>query len=633
MPASLEGARRRDPRHPAPVTSTAVVFARSAISALVASFLLQTACSPRGFNADHEDIVLIVVDTLRADHLGAYGYGRDTSPRIDRFARQGTLFENAWSAAPWTLPSVMSIMTSRYPSNHRVENDGLKLSARIVPVAEALQNEGFTTGAFVSHVYVAGPFGFARGFGTFEDFGVSRPGYRLEAGLEPTADRVTDAALSWIGRQGRAPVFLFVHYFDPHWPYAPPNEYRERFPSAYGGPLDAAYDSISKFQDQRVPIPEDYRRFLVDRYDGEIRFVDDQIGRLMDGILASGRGARAWILLTADHGEEFKDHGSMGHGRWLYEESIRVPLVIGRAAPAAAPTGPGAPASGTARRVTWPVSGIDLYPTILDLAGLRPQAGLQGVTLVDQLRPGRAARAAMGAGHTRPPSNDRPLVSETVRLNAYRKAVRIGALKMIQFMDENRSELYDLEVDPLERQDLSGGRPEDRRRLARVLFTQVDVLSGGWNMRWSSDGRKRRYQGRLRTSGIFRTVVPLSRDSPTYVITHGDTLTFDDAVQAEAGGLAFTTAPSEASVEFDLRIDGKPLPGSVSLGGNGDRPPTMPFTLAGLPPTEAAFVKPSFREGSDVGFYIWRLRPAEPDQEIILDDEIRERLRSLGYVD
>src|SRR5439155_1280653 len=120
-----------------------------------------------------------------------------TSPRIDALARQATVFDSAWSAAPWTLPSVMSIMTSRLPSSHRVENDGLKLGADVPTLAETMRRAGYSTGAFVSHVYVSSIFGFDRGFETFEDFGVSRPSYRPEARMEPAADRVTDSALAW----------------------------------------------------------------------------------------------------------------------------------------------------------------------------------------------------------------------------------------------------------------------------------------------------------------------------------------------------------------------------------------------------------------------------------------------------
>jgi arylsulfatase A-like enzyme len=578
--------------------------------ALPAALVVVLAC-PGRFDPAHEDVVLIVVDTMRADHLGVYGYDRGTTPRLDGLARQGTVFDAAWSAAPWTLPSVMSIMTSRYPSSHRVENDGMKLAAETPILAETLKHAGYSTGAFVSHVYVSSTFGFGRGFETFEDFGLSQPGYRLEAGMEPRADRVTDAALGWLDRQERRPLFLFVHYFDPHWPYDPPERLRAAFPDEYHGPLDATYDSISKFQDPRVPLPADYRRFLVDRYDGEIRFVDEQIGRLLDGLVASGRGPRTWVIVTADHGEEFKDHGSMGHGRRLYEEVARVPMMVARPSPSGA----------AATRVDAPVSGIDLFPTIADLAGAATPAGVQGTSLAPLVR---------GAGTA--PAGDRPLVCETIRLNAHLKAVRRGPLKLIQSMDENRTEMYDLTADPGERVDLSERRPEDRLALVRALFSQVDFLSGGWNVRWSSDGRKHRFQGQIRTKGIFRTVVPLFRDRGKYVLSSPSTLDFTDADQTGASGLSFTLAPDDSAAEFYLLIDGETQPERVFLGGKEHRPTSLPFPLQGRPLVEEAYQKPPRADGKDLGFFIWRLRPASPDQGVVLDDEIRERLRSLGYV-
>ncbi len=592
---------------------------RAALPAAIAALIAILSCAPGPDVAGRPDVLLVVIDTLRADHLGAYGSVRPTSPRLDALASRGVVFENAWATAPWTLPSLMSIHTGLYPSDHRVENDGLRLADDVPTLAQALRAAGYETAAFVSHVYASAPFGFDRGFGTFEDFGISRPGYRLEAGMEPNADEVTEAALEWLARPRRAPLFLFVHYFDPHWPYAPPAEYRDLFPSAYDGPLDATYDSISRFLDPAAPLPDGYGGYLRARYDGEIRFVDDALGRLLDALAARARADRTWVIVTADHGEEFKDHGSMGHGRQLYEESIRVPLVI--APPAVRGRGGDRPAGeGAGRRVAYPVSGVDVMPTILDLAG-SPAEGAQprGLSLLPVVR-GDA------------PTGRRPLVSETIRLNAYRKALRLEPLKLIHFMGEDRSELYDLDADRRETRDLAGSRPEDRRALLSTLFREVDLLSGGWNLSWTGDGRPARFQGQLVTEGIFRTVVPLLGIAGHYDIEMGRTLRFSDVDQSDAGGLSFTTAPADARVTFHLLIDGEADAARVHLGGERARPSGMPFTL-GAPNHEAAYVRPPQASGRERAFFLWRNRPAGLDQEIVLDDEIRERLRSLGYID
>jgi arylsulfatase A-like enzyme len=585
--------------------------------------LVVAACGGPPLDPARPDLVLVVVDTLRADHLGCYGYPRPTSPRIDALAGRGTVFDAAWAAAPWTLPSIMSIMTSLYPSVHRVENDGLRLGEGTATLASLLRDGGYATGGFVAHVYASAAFGFDRGFDRFEDFGLSRPDYRLEAGMEPTADTVTGKALDWLQEQRGKPVFLFVHYFDPHWPYAPPERFRTLFPTPQRDERDAAYDAISRYLDPLVPIPDDYRRFLIDRYDGEIRFVDEQIGRLLDGLGKAGRADRTWIVVTGDHGEEFKDHGSMGHGRRLYEEVVRVPLVV--VGPGAAGSRPGDAAPSI--RIQVPVSGIDLAPTLLDLAGRTPlPAGLHGRSLRGLMSP---TTQATSPG----PAPDRTLLSETMRLNAFGKAVRSGAWKLIHSMDENRSELYDLAADPGERRDRADERPDERRLLMQAMFAEADLLSGGWNLRWSSDGRPHRFAGRVTTAGMFRSVVPLFRERGKYVLKQGNTLEFSDDGQAGWSGLSFTTTPYEAPATFYLEVDGQAAPERIVLGGLAARPPSMPFTLEGSPGSEAAFGRPERTALPGGQFSLWRTRPATPDQPMTLDDDTRERLRSLGYVD
>jgi hypothetical protein len=447
--------------------------------------------------------------------------------------------------------------------------------------------------------------------------------------MEPAADRVTGKALAWLREQRGKPVFLFVHYFDPHWPYAPPERFRSLFPTPPRDDREAAYDAISRYLDPLVPIPDDYRRYLIDRYDGEIRFTDEQIGRLLDGLREAGRADRTWIVVTGDHGEEFKDHGSMGHGRRLYEEVVRVPLVV--AGPGAADARP--EDAVRAVRSPVPVSGIDLAPTLLDLAGRRPlPAGLHGRSLRGLIHPAAPAPGttpAAGPG----PSVDRTLLSETMRLNAFGKAVRSGSWKLIHSMDENRSELFDLAADPGERRDRADERPDELRLLMQAMFAEADLLSGGWNLRWASDGRPRRFAGRVTTAGMFRSVVPLFRERGKYVLKQGNTLEFSDDGQAGWSGLSFTTTPYAAPATFYLEVDGKPALGRVFLGGLAASPSSMPFTLEGSPGSEAAFGRPERAAAPGGQFSLWRTRPATADQPMTLDEDTRERLRSLGYVD
>ena len=653
------------PLHRGPLVAAAARL-RGRIAALAAVTALCAAACGTPPDPTRPDIVLVVVDTLRADRLGVYGYPSTpgpTSERIDRLAKQGVVFDAAWGAAPWTLPSVMSIVTGRTPSSHKVENDGLRLGSDVPTLAHLLEERGYATGGFVSHIYVTAPFGFDRGFERFDDFGLTRPGYRPEARMEPDAKKVTDAALAWLRRQAGRPVFLMVHYFDPHWPYEPPEDARARFPTTYAGPLDAGWDSISRFQDPSVPLPADYREFLSKRYDGEIAFVDQQIGRLIDGLDGARRARRAWVFVTADHGEEFKEHGSIGHGRQMYEEVVRVPLVVsgppfvatatsraggGAGAAGGQDAGGGAGAAASGARIAIPVSGIDLLPTIAEIAGAPVPAGVEGRSLLPLMR--AAAPQLIGstpppdAGAVTPevgriPTGERPVFSETVRLNAYRRAVRTGDLKLIHAMDENRSEVYDLGADPGERHDLGTARPEDRARLTRLLFARPDLLAGGWNVRWRGDGRGRRFDGRITTTGVFRSVVPLFHDSGAYRLERPDTLTFADLDQEADGGIVFTVAPETATVTFDLRVDGRARPEGVLVGGEGLPAAQIPLALDGAAVGGPVFVPPALAAGPGstrpprVVYLLWRTRPAAADQSVTLDDETRERLRALGYID
>jgi hypothetical protein len=273
------------------------------------------------------------------------------------------------------------------------------------------------------------------------------------------------------------------------------------------------------------------------------------------------------------------------------------------------------------------VSGIDLFPTLMDLAGVETVTpGLQGHSF-----------APLILGDQRVESGEslrgRSLVSETLRLNAYKKAIRRDALKLIRFVNENRSELYDLDADPREKRDLSAMRPELRRDLVRELFTEVDLLSGAWNLTWNSDGEKRRFQGQIRTTGSFRSIVPLFEEEGKYVIERGNTLSFTDNDQTSDSGMTFTTVPYGAPVTFYLMVDGAVAEEQVYLGGHRAHPRDMPFTLEGDPASGAAFVRPPLEAGVEVGFCLWRTRRAGPDQDVPLDERLRERLRSLGYVD
>ena len=551
------------------------------------------------------NLILILVDTLRFDHLHANGYPRETSPSLDALARRGVLFEQAITAAPWTLPSSMSLLTGRLPSAHHVENYRMKLSPSIPTLAEVLKSAGYATSAVVSHIYVGRPFGFERGFDRFEDFGISKD-YRFEAGLEPKAERVTERALEEVRSVKGRPFFLFVHYFDPHWDYDPPPPFDTRFTGPYAGALTGKYKSFSEFALPDRPLPAADVQHLVDLYDGEIAYTDSQIGRLLEGLDQDGVAGRSVVVVVSDHGEEFKEHGSLGHGRNLYDEVTRVPLIVTDFRQ-----------SGGGRRVQEQVRSIDVFPTLCALAQVLPPRGIQGESLVPYLTQGSPG--------------SRPAISETIRFDAYRKSYRQPGAKLIVGLENNSREYYDLKSDPSEHENRWKERAVEALAMEQALFEQVEVLEGGWNLRWSSDGSPRRFSGSIETDGLITGLVPLFPEAGRHRVSRGKRIDFDLEGVMRSGGISFTLDPPNAYVGFSLALDGKERKDRIFVGGQRTLPPALPFSFSGNAPAEV-LQKPAFTSGRDLGFFLWKSPGPSREEAAELTEAMKERLRSLGYL-
>ena len=397
---------------------------RSQLAAITAGLALLAAlpaCRPaaRPPSAARPNVLLITLDTVRADHLGCYGARAASTPTLDALAASGVRFAAAVAHAPLTAPSHASILTSRTPLGHGVRDNGAYvLPEGVRSVAEDFRAAGYKTAAFVSGFPLTRRFGFDRGFETYDDHLPRGSDPRRTAYVERNAAGTTDAALQWIDATAASgPFFLWVHYFDAHAPYEPPAEFVARTGSAYAG---------------------------------EIAFVDSQIARLT-GRIESAAPGRTLMLVTADHGESLGEHGEDTHGIFLYDATLRVPFVI------AGPSVPAAQVSGTVAR------GIDVAPTLLDLAGVEVPA-LEG----------RSLRPALSGGRMQ----DAPTYSESLHpLLQYGwaplHALRTDRYKMIE---APRPELYDLERDAQETSDraaadparLEGLRGELRKMMATV---------------------------------------------------------------------------------------------------------------------------------------------------------------------
>ena len=296
-----------------------------------------------------KNVVLISIDTLRADHVGVYGYKKKTTPNIDRLAAQSLRFAQAYSSSNWTLPAHAGMMTGLMSTGHGAieRQDAIRAEAPVL--AERLSAAGLATAAFTSHVYVSDRFGFERGFQTF-DYKQSAPG-----------NEVTDKALRWLdGPRGGKNFFLFLHYFDVHLPYGKPYAPVKRFVSSpeCRGPIQwgtLAATAVAR-EWNRLPCFQEL-------YDADIAFVDEQVGRMIDHLKQAGVFDDTLIIVTSDHGELFGEHNGAGHGLTMFDPEIRVPLIV------RFPRGAGGPAV-----VSSLVSTIQLAPTIMEALGLPPFA-------------------------------------------------------------------------------------------------------------------------------------------------------------------------------------------------------------------------------------------------------------------
>ncbi|MCU0224421.1 MAG: sulfatase-like hydrolase/transferase [Acidobacteria bacterium] len=425
-------------------------------------------------------LLVITLDTVRADRLGAYGHAAAATPRLDRLAREGALVEGAQAVAPLTLPAHASLFTGLYPPAHGVrDNADFVLPASVTTLAEVLAARGYRTAAVVGAAVLARTQGLDQGFASYDEPGMApaeKPSAAAGKGaagkspasatlrpiVERRASEVTDRALAALDRLASSkpagPFFLWVHYFDPHAEYAPPEPYRARFKSS--------------------------------PYDGEIAYVDAQLGRLLDALAAKGLAGRTLIAVVGDHGEGLGEHGESTHGVFLYETTLAVPLLLKL---------PGTIAAGV--RVPGPVSQVDLAPTLLELLGAPPLPRAQGASFAASLGRGGSVAAggrAPGAPAAGPATGSapRPLYSETLypeRVYGWAPlfALRSGASKLI---DAPRPELYDLSADPRERKDLAAAEPARLRERQAELARLREALGGADPAAESPSDAERRAQ-------------------------------------------------------------------------------------------------------------------------------------------
>lgn len=578
------------------MTGNAARRRRSAAFLLCAALLALGGCDCG--RAARPNILLVVIDTLRADHLGCYDYARPTSPAIDSLSRQGVTFDAAYTTAPWTLPAFASLLTSRYPWEHGASNDFFPVDPALPTVARELKRAGYETAAFVSHIYTSSDYGFQAGFDRFEEFGITE-NYRFDEGREPVAARVVGRAADLLRRgELREPFFLLVHLFDPHWDYAAPGEWRDCFTGPAPPGIDGTYRTISRYLPVDSLLAPEELDHVVDLYDGEIRYVDNWVDSLLAAFDRRAGADRSLVVLTADHGEEFQDHRSMGHAFTFYDEVLRVPLVVRDRSRLEA-----------ARRSGAPVSLLDVLPTILDAAGVEAPPAARGRSLYDDAEP---------AG--------RILLAGTTREGRFGRAALGGGSKLVWDRDGYR--LYRPGDDPGELRDLLAVRPADAARLESALA--AGAAPGGWTIRWRADSTGTiDVEGSLEVNGFLVGVVPLSAGDFRLLSSSDRAIRF---AASTPGCVSIRTEPPSAPVTFRLAVDGAEEPGRIGIGRDQFTPPAASFGL------DPGSVEPGTLDAPPEGarpalpfVSIWKESGGPPREKIHLDEEQRERLRALGY--
>src|SRR5207247_1777060 len=368
-----------------------------------------------GRGVERPNVILVTLDTTRADHLGCYGYAPAKTPNLDALARGGVLFTQASSVAPLTQPAHSSIMTGMYPTHHGVRvNGNAALGQEQRTIAEALSEKGYRTGAFIGAFVLDGRWGLNQGFQLYDDqFNLEKYKHLDLASVQRPADKVMDAALSWLEGQPSSPFLAWIHFYDAHSPYEPPEPF---------------------LSEHRAEGPAGL-------YDGEIAFADQQLGRAVSWLQANGLDKKTVVIVMGDHGEGLGSHGEGTHGYFVYDYALHVPLLVAT---------PFRELRGV--RVDSQVSAVDVFPTVVALTGIEGPGNVQGRSLLPAMFHPRTDTTTYAYGESMTPSLQFGWSSL--------QSLRSSRYKLIK---APRPELYDLTADPAEETNIYDRQPSVAR--------------------------------------------------------------------------------------------------------------------------------------------------------------------------
>jgi len=539
------------------------------------------------------NVILIGIDSCRPDHMSSYQYPRKTTPHIDTMAKQGLVFKDCRTVAPWTLPSFFSMMTSTYPSVHLYGTNFRGTQMPTVPgptfwtygtispdytiqtLAEILREQDYYTAAFVNTVFLSEKFEMSRGFAELKQCG-------------PTAKEGVQQILPWLDRHQDGKFFLFFHIMDLH-------EYRDR-----------------EFLLRKIPRPfgepgEEGLQEQINVYDTYLRYCDEEIGRLFAHLEKLRLDQNTLVIITSDHGEELLEHRKRGHGHSVYDELLRVPLIV-------------CPPHGmeAGKVLENRVSTLDIAPTILNILGLPLPSYYQGMSLVPVFKE-----------QTLSP---RPLFAEALLYGNEKKAVLLNDYKLIYTTTVHEFELYNLKADPGETHNLIDELPDVERQMIQILQSFREKANQGIQVTLTPGSKKQEVcEGKLTTTGAFAKVAPLVLSRARIFQTSGDSkeIQFKLANTRETEGFAFEIDPPDASIQLELSPNINQFPTQVYLGSASGKARLSPVvfdreTLKELSSSSAAMDRE--------GLYVWLKDSGRKSKHVEIDESTKERLKALGYL-
>ncbi len=483
-----------------PLSTLAVRVPLLIVAGLLGVLVLFLVFGPaRESSARKRNVVLIVADALRADHLGCYGFDRPTSPVIDRLAAEGLLCTDYNTVVPSTLASFTSMFTSKHTKDHGASRNGFVPFEKLPTLAEAFRDAGYETAAFVSSYCITSEFAVNKGFDHFDEEMTATTTLPDNQIIRP-AKKTTDAFFRWLNaRHGEKPFFVLIHYFDPHWPYEPPARHISAVRTTKSGIRTASYDDINKAKyilADSQGVPNDYVYAVHDLYCAEIRYMDDEIGRVVRRFRGKEKDETDTLMVfTSDHGETFWEHKDFFfHGLTVYETAINVPLIFN--CPGLIPAG---------KAVELPFSNIDLAPTLCRLNGVAIPDSFTGSAFDSFIGLSEDRETQAGAESADGPDGERALrlryseatmpykVEEDMPRPNYQKSksIRRGPWKYVVYpFTEDPGELYNIEDDPDESNDLAG-----KQEHAQMIEAFKDELN-----RWANEFDRNKERDRITDS-------------------------------------------------------------------------------------------------------------------------------------